>query len=162
MIHSKTQFITKQIRLLKNKELAYLSRLKSIVLTSNTNCIATLPSYASFDNKSRNLILSRNIIKKIERDHGSVVLENLIINANDWDYVIKNVDQNQDKINLLKLTPYNTILLIGANRINGFFMLTHYEIINNRKKDKLKNLLKRGDSLNNTGGAAVPSSATFP
>jgi hypothetical protein len=41
-------------------------------------------------------------------------------------------------------------------------MLTHYEIINNKKKDKLKNLLERGDSLNSTGGAAVPSSATFP
>jgi hypothetical protein len=129
---------------------------------SEQSVIGKLPGFASLDNKKRNLILSKGIVQKIERDHGNIIFENLIISVNDWDYIIKNVDKNKDKINLIKLIPDSSnLFLVGANRINGYFMLTYYEIIGG-KKDKLKSLLLRGDSLNNTGGAAVPSSATFP
>jgi hypothetical protein len=161
MKYKKTQFKTKHIRKLNNREKRIITKIVLDLENKNTCNIALLPSFVSNDNKKRLLILNNNIINKIEKDHGKIILQNLIINANDWDYVIKNVDKNTDKINLIKVINSKGLLLIGANRINGYFMLTYFEITTKNSQTKLKNLLQRGDSLNNTGGAAFPSSATF-
>ncbi len=158
----KTIFNHRAIRTLNSTELQFHTKLLNTVLGQEPfSVISHLPKFVSHDDKSRPLILHIKIIEKIENDHGKIIFENVIINANDWDYVIKNVDHNPDKINLIKLIPgTNNLLTIGANRDNGFFMVTHYET-QTRSPYKLKNLLQnRGDSLDNTGGAAVPSFAT--
>ena len=67
MKNKKTQFITKQIRLLKQKELKYLSKLRSIILENKSNIISMIPDFVSYDNKSRPLILNKNIINPIFR-----------------------------------------------------------------------------------------------
>ena len=162
MRSNKSIFITKKLRDLAGSEVLFYEKLNSIFNgTLDEAIVGQIPHFVSKDNESRPLILTKSIIQKIETDHGKIVPENLIINANDWDYVIRSVDGNEDKINLFKKIPDSSnILIIGANRINGYFMLTYYEVLT-RNPEKLKDLLKRGDPVDATGGAAVPSSATF-
>jgi hypothetical protein len=157
-IFKKTLFHSPAIRALNNNEKIIYTKVKLVLEgKKKQNTIAILPTYASHDNKSRPLILHTDIVFKIEHGHGNIVLENLIINANNWDYIIKNVDGNKDKINLIKSIPNTSYFLtIGANRINGFFIVTHYE---SRPKthNTLKNLLhNKGDSLENTERTALP------
>lgn len=155
--NKKSRFISKPIRKLNTVENYYKYKLYSMIKHDLKICtLSLLPDFVSNDGKRRSLILHKNIIAKIENSHGEIVIENLIINANNWDYVIKNVEGNIDKINLIKLIPDTThFLTIGANRINGYFVVTHYES-SPKKSSTLKNLLKnKGDSLNHIGEAAL-------
>lgn len=160
-VEKKTQFISTKMRDLTPEEVPALNKVNDIISgKSKTEVIAHTPDFASFDNKERPLILSKEIVAKI-KNHGDLVPENLVINANNWDYLIKNVDGNRDKINLIKKIPgTDNFLILGANRDNGFFTVTHYEV-QARNSNKLKNLLvKKGDALDNTGRPIVPSFAT--
>lgn len=153
----KSLFISPVIRELNTEENYYKQKIELMLVDDLIVCtISLLPSFVSHDGKRRSLILHKNIINKIDKDHGKMILENLIINANNWDYVIKNVEGNIDKINLIKIipdTPY--FLTIGANRVNGYFVVTHYES-RPKKINTLKNLLKnKGDSLNHIGETAL-------
>ena len=92
-------------------------------------------------------MLSKDIVLKIRSKHGDIDLANLLINAHDWDHVIKNLDRDKDKINLIKLIPNSdNFLLIGAVRNNGFFILTHFET-EVMQGNELKSLLGRGDLI---------------
>lgn len=154
----KSLFKSPVIRELYENEIKQRTKVRLVLLGKRKKAIiAILPELISHDGKSRPLILHKDIVMKIENDHGKIILENLIINANDWDYVIKNVNGNKDKINLIKIlpnTPY--FLTIGANRFNGFFTVTHYE--SRPKTDQtLKNLLhNKGDSLVHIERTALP------
>lgn len=153
----KTLFIIPVIRELNNTENYYKEKIKSMLLSGFEVCtISMLPAFVSNDGKSRSLILKKEIINKIQNDHGNIIFENLIINANNWDYVIRNVEGNVDKINLIKIIPNTSYFLtIGANRVNGYFVVTHYES-RPKKINTLKNLLKnKGDSLNHIGETAL-------
>ena len=144
----KSEFITKQIRTLNKMEMIYLYRLNQVINhKSNRDSIAYIPSEASKDNKIRQLIISREIIDKIQSDHGSICAENMIINAHGWDYILKYNFEDIEKINLIKIIPnsYN-FLLIAANKDNGFFIVTHFETKSNNNKN-LKRLLGRGDVI---------------
>jgi len=160
MKNKKTIFKYKtSIRKLNKNESIYRQRLKLLIENEvNEVIISILPIFASYDNKIRPLIFDKNILNKIETNHGKIIPENLIINANDWDYVIKNVDGNRDKINLIKMINNKHYLTIGVNRFNGFFIVTHYES-RPKKINTIKNLLiNKGDSLNRIGGSADISS----
>ncbi len=101
----------------------------------------------SNDNKSRPLILTSKVLEKITSKHGEFTPINLIITVHEWDIAIKNIDHNENKICLLKHVPNsNNILLIGAYRKNGFYILTHYEV-GLAQDNQLKSLLGRGDVL---------------
>lgn len=161
---AKTPFSTATIRSLTPQEDHTSSKIKSMVAgKSDVETIAKTPFFVSNDGKERPLILSKDIVDKIQKDHGNINPENMAINAHDWDYVIKNVEGNPDKINLIKKIPNSdNYLTIAANRDNGFFTVTHYES-EARNSNKLKNLLKnKGESLDNTGRPIVPSFATSP
>lgn len=164
MKHKKTIFkYNKNIRKLNKNESIYMQRLKLLIDDElDEIIISILPIFASYDYKIRPLIFNKNILHKIEVNHGKIIPENLIINANDWDYIIKNVDGNRDKINLIKMINDRHYITIGANRFNGFFVVTHYES-RPKKINTIKNLLiNKGDSLNRIGGAAnISSFATF-
>ena len=153
----KSAFISNPIRELTATEDYYKQKINSMIAYNTKMCtLALLPSFASNDDKRRSLIFKQEILNKIENDHGKIIVENLVINANNWDYVIKNIEGNKDKINLIKMIS-NTkhFLTIGANRINGYFVVTHYES-SPKKRGTLKNLLKnKGDSLNHIGEAAL-------
>jgi|GEM_PF-2836806 len=152
----KSLFQTPPLRgLHQNEEILYAKVNLLLCRKRRKSLVAILPEFVSYDNKSRPLFLHVDIVNKIERDHGKIILENLIINANSWDYVVKNVDGNKDKINLIKKIPNTTyFLLIGANRVNGFFIVTHFES-RSENIDKLKNLLQRGDFLTSIEEAAL-------
>lgn len=106
------------------------------------------------------LVLSRSIVSS---DHCCLPLENFAITANDWDFIVKNVDGNPDKINLIKTIPGTSdFFVIAANRNNGFFLVTYFEYRAKNGKE-LKNLLQnKGDSLNKLGEAPSFSFATYP
>ncbi len=163
-IMPKSIFSSPKIRELTPEEKPLVEKVNNVLQgNSEQEPIANIPSFVSRDGKERPLIFSKVIADKIISDHGKMIPENIVLNANDWDYVIKNVNNNPDKINLIKQIPNsNNFLNIGANKNNGFFIVTHYESL---AKDslKLKNLLKnKGDSLDRSGRAVVPSFATSP
>jgi hypothetical protein len=144
----KSPFISKQIRELNTQEIFFCENIKKVLCDkSEAETIGYASKSLSCDGKERPFILSREIVDKIESDHGAICPENMIINVFDWDYATTNVLGNPDKINLIKSIPdSNNYLLIAAIRINGFFMLTHFET--ETKGDiNLKRLLKRGNAV---------------
>lgn len=100
------------------------------------------------DGKERPIILSKDIIDKIEYDHGKICLENLIVSIHEWEYAVMYPYKNIDKINLIKCIPdsYN-YLVVAANRNNGFYIVTHFETKSKNDKN-LKRLLGRGNVIN--------------
>ena len=151
----KSLFISKQIRNLNNKEKRYNKKLKRL-LNKNIRIenIGYIPDYLSYDNKERPLILSREIVDRIENDHGPICSENMIVNIHDWEHATTHVLGNPDKINLIKNIPdSNNYLLIAAIRINGFFILTHFET-EAKNGNNLKRLLDRGSVVNRVSSIA--------
>lgn len=161
---SKSQFTPVQIRPLKPEEQSSLQKVNNVLSgKSKTEVIAHTPGFVSDDGKERALIFDKSSIAEEIKGHGKMIPENLVINANDWKYVIKNVQGNPDKINLILPTRDEGFIRIGANKNNGFFMVTHYENIPGQSQ-KLKNLLAnaKGDALDRSGRTLGPSSATAP
>ncbi len=152
----KSEFISKQIRKLTRTENKYVINVLEITQGKvDKNIIAYIPDYISHDKKVRPLILSKDILVKIENKHGKIPIENLLINAHDFDHVILNLDNIEGKINLIKLIPNSdNFLLISAAMVNGFFILTHFET-EVLQGNELKSLLGRGKLL---GSDARPGS----
>ncbi len=144
----KSLFISKQIRDLNGIEQEFLQDLKDFINLKKEKCIISyLPQHISSDKKTRPLVLSKEILIKIINKHGKIPVNNLLINAHDWDIVIQNIDRIKDKINIIKTIPdSDNFLLIGAVRDNGFFMLTHFET-EVLQGNELKSLLGRGDLI---------------
>jgi hypothetical protein len=151
----KSPFISPQIRGLTQNEKKLADVAKSIVLG---NClegtIAVIPPFVSRDQKPRVLIFNSLVANKIQTGsnaHGTILVENLIISANDWEYAVKNAKGNSRKITLIKKVPHsNNFFIIGASRVNGYYMITYFEVIAKNEK-KLKNLLLKGDFLDRFG-----------
>jgi hypothetical protein len=145
-MYKKSLFINKTIRNLKGNEIFYLQNLESLINEVKNFCtIGYIDKILSCDDKIRPLILSKEVLVKIQNKHGKINPVNLIINANDWDIAIKNIDRTLGKICLIKYVPQSdNILIIGAIRKNGFFILSHYEV-EITQDNQLKSLLGRGD-----------------
>lgn len=108
------------------------------------------------------IILSSQVTTKIIQDHGVFLTENLIVSLKDWEYIIKNVNGNNNKVNFIKKIPNSYgYFTIGANKIRDkLFLVTFYETTT-INPEKLKNLLRnKGDALDRNGRAVVPSFAT--
>lgn len=147
-MRKKSLFNHKAIRKLKNEESKYLEGVQNL-LDSNldTAIISYIPGFFSNDGNSRPLILTKEIVIKIEKKHGKINPGNLLINANDWNIAIKNIDKTVGKICLIKEIPNSKdILLIAALQRNGYFILSHYEV-EILKDNQLKSLLGRGGFL---------------
>jgi hypothetical protein len=144
----KSLFIHKIISNLNNEEMLYCENLKKVLDNkSNIEIIAYIPKAVSHDNRERPLILSNEIVDKIQFDHGHICPENMIINAHEWEYILMYKYKDIDKINLIKRIPdSHNYLLIAANRFNGFFIVTHFETQSIDNKN-LKRLLNRGNVI---------------
>ncbi|MBC7981449.1 hypothetical protein H7X65_00030 [Candidatus Parcubacteria bacterium] len=151
----KSLFISKQIRGLRNKENRYCKKLKRLLnKESMMATIGYVPGNVSVDGEERSLFLSREIVNKIENDHGPICPENMIITVFEWEYAIVNVDNKPDRINLLKTIPESeNYLVIAANRYNGFYTVTHFET-ESKNGNNLKRLLKRGNVVNRVSSVA--------
>jgi hypothetical protein len=149
---TKTPFVSLQIRELTKEERKALDVVRDVLCGRvQRDVIGKIPTCMCFDDKDRPLVLDKIIVEKIRRDHGNIIAENLVINVHDWDFGIKNMDRNPDRITLVKkITGSQNYLVIGANRDNGFFVVTHFEVVT-RFEEKLKRLLKRGDVLDRFG-----------
>jgi hypothetical protein len=155
---SKTRFVSLEIRGLSKEERLALDVVRDVLCGRVTrDVIGKIPACLSTDNKDRPLVLDKLIVEKIRRDHGNIIAENLVINVHDWDFGIKNMDKDPDKITLVKTIPdSHNYLIAGAKRDNGFFMVTHFEVVSEEGGNQLKSLLGRGDILDRSG---VPSRA---
>jgi len=149
---SKTYFASLQLRELTREERLALDVVRDVLCGRvDREVIGKIPACLSIDNKDRPLVLDKSIVNKIRGDHGNIVADNLVINVHDWDFGIKNMDKDPDKITLVKTIPSSqNYLIAGAKRDNGFFMVTHFEVITKFPR-KLKHLLKRGDVLDHSG-----------
>lgn len=96
--------------------------------------LAQVPEIAFSDGKARPLELTSDRYAKIFQKHWPFSHENLIATANDWDYLIKDLNGVEWHINLIKELPDGSSLLIGAKRENGAFVLTHFEPTKSLKK----------------------------
>ena len=149
---SKTHFVSPQIRELVKEERQALDAVRDVLCGRvERGVIGGIPAFMCEDDKEHPLVLDKFIVDKIRRDHGNIMAENLVINVYDWDFGTKNVDKNPDKINLVKRIP-NSLnhLVVAANRNNGFYIVTHFEVVTKSPKE-LKRLLKRGDVLDRFG-----------
>lgn len=122
--------------------------------TSTVEIVGFVPGNISKDGKKRPLMLSKNIVDKIESDHGQLCPENLFFTAHYWEYAVTSVDRKIDRINLIKQIPNSdNYLLIAANRDNGFYIVTHFET-ESKNGNNLKRLLKRGNVINRVSSVA--------
>jgi len=153
----KTQFTLSPIRKLSSAETKYANDVKKVLsgdkdIVEIGNTIGPLSS----DGKVRPIVLSEKIAKKIQNDHGSISVDNLVINANDWSVAVKNLDGNKDKINLIKkVSGSDSYIVLAMNRDNGFFTVSHYEVVP-KGGNELKSLLGRGDLVGPDGLPMVP------
>ena len=101
---SKTRFASLQIRELVKEERRALDVVRDVLCGRvMRDVIGKIPACLSIDNKDRPLVLDKLIVNKIRRDHGNIIAENLVINVYEWDFGIKNMDKNRDRINLIKI-----------------------------------------------------------
>ncbi len=144
----KSPFVHGPILSLNKKEEMYLWKLKDIIKYKSTHeNIGYMPQSLSNDSKTRPLILSREIFRKIQFDHGRICPENMIINAHRWEYIVSYPYDNIDKIVLIKNIPdSHNYFVLAANRNNGFYIVTHFEVETMTDKN-LKRLLGRGNVL---------------
>jgi hypothetical protein len=149
---TKTRFVSLEIRELTKEERKALDVVRDVLCGRILrDVIGKIPAFLCLDDKDHPLVLDKFIVDKIRRDHGNIVAENLVINVHDWDFGIKNMDKDPDKITLVKTIPSSqNYFIAGAKRDNGFFMVTHFEVITKFPR-KLKHLLKRGDVLDHSG-----------
>ncbi len=160
---AKTQFVSRKIRKLRPEERSRFEAVIS-VLSGDAKCeaVAMIPGFVSADSKQRSLLFGKIIADKILRDHGKFLPENFVINANDWDGVLKNLSntttghKDEGKINLIKKIPRSrNYLLIAANKDNDFFVVSHFETIDG-DGNKLKSLLGRGELFSKSGKPLAP------
>lgn len=98
----------------------------------------------AYDGKERPAIFSQAIKDKIDKDH-SLDKQNLLWTIDKPDYIIKDFDKekypDRDKINLIRKIPWtNNFVLVSAERQNGFFILTNYEIHRNNANQMMKEI----------------------
>lgn len=137
------------------EENIFLKSLKNVLDNiSHTEIVGYVPEHISYDRKERPLILSKDIVQKIEFEHGKICPENLIFTADQWEYAVTQVDKKVDRINLIKEIPNsNNYLLIAANRDNGFYIITHFET-ESKNGNNLKRLLRRGNVISRVSSVA--------
>lgn len=74
---------------------------------------------------------------------------------NQPDYIIKNVDGKADKINIIKKIEWtNDFVLIGADRQNGYFILSNYEVKSRNSKRLIKSLSRWEVVIDNVGDSS--------
>lgn len=151
----KSIFVTESMRNINPKELRVFRLISKIIISRFREVI--LGKMLGIP-----VVFNSEIARKIIQDHGIFPIENLIISLKDWEYLIRNVNGNENKINLIKKIPGNHgYFTIGANKVGSkFHIVTFYETTTNNP-EKIKNLLRnKGDALDRTGRAVVPSFAT--
>ena len=108
----------------------------------------------AYDGKERPAIFSQAIQNKIVWDHW-LDKANLLATVNQPDYIIKNVDGKADKINIIKKIEWtNDFVLIAADRQNGYFILSNYEVKSRNSKRLIKSLSRWEVVIDNVGDSS--------
>ncbi|MBU6426728.1 hypothetical protein KGQ27_00595 [Patescibacteria group bacterium] len=95
------------------------------------------------------VVFNRYNFKKILWHHGYFRSINIVVTANEFEegVYIKGVDGRPDKINLIKNTD-GGCYIIGANRFNGYGVVTFFEQCEpSQKQQYLASMRKRGTPL---------------
>lgn len=109
------------------------------------------------------VLLNQVNLRKIESTHGTFNPYDMVRTVREYDegILIPKSGHTSEKINLIKKTPTGYFVL-AANRFNGYGIVTFFERFpdNQKTKNYLASIRKRGSSFVNSGRAAVPSSVT--
>jgi len=133
----------------------YKNNLKELMIGASDQAhISDLPVEIANQRKiPRAIYIDRKIVDKIEGKHGLTVDESFIDNLNNSDFMVFYKDA--PKINFVKKLGNNKTLVVSVKRYNGHFVITGFESPDPTYAESLK---KRGEVVNLTGRAAVPSS----
>ncbi len=116
------------------------------------------------DSKPIQVMFNRYNFKKILWHHGYFNSADIIVTANEFEHgiFIKGVDGKPDKINLIKETD-SGCFVIGANRFNGYGVVTFFEQYNRAEATQyLDSLRNRGITFQSLGGRQYPPSIDPP
>jgi hypothetical protein len=104
--------------------------------------------------KEISLFLNYENTKKIIHEHGELPSRALVHTANNFDVgvFIKGIRTKKDKINLIKVTSDGGVFVLGANRINGYGVVTFFEQYHPRQaKEYLALIMRRGIPFSSRG-----------
>lgn len=115
--------------------------------------------------KEIDILINYQNAKLIAQKHGAIPADDLVTVINEFEDGVfikaSNKEKNKDKINLIKMTPDGGMFVVGANRINGYAVVTFFEQYDKKKAKKyLDSLKNQGIGFKPTGRAAVPPSIT--
>ena len=114
------------------------------------------------NSKPIQILINRKNVNKIISDHGNFNSEDLVKTANEFEEgIFIPGDKNKpDKINLIKYTD-NGCFVLGANRFNGYGVVTFFEQYDtDQKRQYLASIKKRGMSFQRLEGGGSSSIAS--
>lgn len=150
-----------------SKEIAEVDRIKYGTVTDPFIDGAVLSRVTPTDSKTIPVMFNRKNFRKIIMDHGYFNSADIVVTANEFEngIFIKGVDGKPDKINLVKDTE-GGCYVIGANRFNGYGVVTFFEQYDERQKQQyLAAIKKRGmlfRSLEGGGSSSIASGEINP
>jgi len=150
---TKTQFSGKPIFVISTekyqREISEVERIKSGKVIDKEKDSALIAVLKSIPNsiKSVSFFLNYVSVLRILDKHGDFAVDDLILTANEFDVgvYIKSEGVMPDKVNLVKKIPKGGILVLGANRFNGYGIVTFFAQYNPRQAQQyLASIKKRG------------------
>ncbi|MCX6718985.1 MAG: hypothetical protein NTZ38_01250 [Candidatus Taylorbacteria bacterium] len=127
-------------------KIAEVERVKYGAVKDEVKDSATLSVINPEGSKDIPVMFNRYNFKKIIRSHGYFNSADIVVTANEYDegVFIKGTEEKPDKVNLVKKTD-SGCFVIGANRFNGYGVVTFFEQYNKAEaKQYLDSLRSRG------------------
>lgn len=137
------------------KEISEVKRIKEGEVTDDVADTAELTTLIIPEgNKPSTLTLNRIESDRIISKHGDYSVEDIVMTAKEFDdgvFIPKSESRKVDKVNLIKYTD-DGFFLLGANRYNGYGVVTFFEKYPNNKSTEnyLSNILEDGIKIENT------------
>jgi len=149
------------------KEIAEVDRIKYGTVEDSFFDGAVLSHVAPTDAKTFPVMFNRKNFRKIVRDHGYFNSADMVVTANEFEngIFLKGVEGKPDKVNLFKDTE-GGCFFIGANRFNGYGVVTFFEQYDaDQKRQYLATIRKRGmpfRALEGGGSSSIASGEVNP
>jgi hypothetical protein len=149
------------------KEIAEVDRIKYGTVEDSFFDGATLSRVTLDNSKTFPVMFNRKNFRKILRDHGYFNSADIVVTANEFEegIFLKGIEGKPDKINLFKDTE-GGCFVIGANRFNGYGVVTFFEQYDaDQKRQYLATIRKRGmpfRSLEGGGSSSIASGEVNP
>jgi hypothetical protein len=131
---SKTQFLSKSVFVMPigryQKEISEIERIKSGKVSDSVKDSALIATLKTVPNSTKpvGIFLNQENMRRILLKHGDFATGDIILTANEFDVgvYIDKTETGPEKINLIKVIPGAGIFVLGANRFNGYGVITFF------------------------------------